>query len=91
MAPALTMGLAGRPVPGSRLIALNASPLGSTPTRASTPSTPTSASASAYTKGLEIDWMRERSPAVAGLVHRARDADERETERLGSAVDSCGM
>ena len=33
IAPALTIGLAGRPVPASRLIALNGSPLGSAPTR----------------------------------------------------------
>ena len=32
MAPALIIGLRGRPVPGSRLMALNASPVGSTPT-----------------------------------------------------------
>ena len=47
MAPALINGLSGRPVPGSRLTALNASPLGSTPTRASTSSTPASARARA--------------------------------------------
>ena len=32
IAPALTIGFAGRPVPASRLIALNGSPLGSAPT-----------------------------------------------------------
>ena len=32
IAPALTIGFAGRPVPSSRLIALNGSPLGSAPT-----------------------------------------------------------
>ena len=47
MAPALISGLSGRPVPGSRLMALNASPLGSTPTRPSTSSTPASARARA--------------------------------------------
>ena len=40
IAPALIIGFAGRPVPGSRLIALNASPLGSAPTRARTASSP---------------------------------------------------
>ena len=47
IAPALTSGLAGRPVPGSRLMALNGSPLGSDPTRSSTASKPRSSSASA--------------------------------------------
>lgn len=56
MAPALTIGLGGRPVPGSRRIELNPSPLGSAPTRARTSSSPWSASASAKTKGLDTDW-----------------------------------
>lgn len=32
MAPALIMGFRGRPVPGSRLMELKASPVGSVPT-----------------------------------------------------------
>jgi len=36
---------------------LKASPVGSTPMRASTASLPQSSSASPYTKGFEIDWM----------------------------------
>lgn len=55
MAPALTIGFGGRPVPGSRRIELNASPLGSAPTRARTFSRPWSASASANTKGFDTD------------------------------------
>ena len=57
MAPALIIGLAGRPVPGSMLTALNGSPLGSAETRASTASRPLSASARACTNGLDTDWM----------------------------------
>ncbi len=56
MAPALIIGFAGRPLPGSRLIALNASPLGSASTCASAASRPRSASASACTNGFETDW-----------------------------------
>ena len=40
IAPALIIGLRGRPVPGSRLIELNASPVGSTPTFWSTAGRP---------------------------------------------------
>ena len=57
IAPALIMGLNGRPVPGVRLMALNASPVGSTPIFANTASAPLSSRASPYTKGFEIDWM----------------------------------
>ena len=56
MAPALTIGLNGWLAALSR-IELKASPLGSTPTMASTRSAPSSSSASAKTKALEIDWM----------------------------------
>ena len=45
MAPALIIGFSGRPVPGSRLIELNASPLGSTPIAWRTRSPPRSSSA----------------------------------------------
>jgi hypothetical protein len=65
IAPALTIGLAGRPVPGSRLTALNGSPLGSAETRASTASRPRSASARAYTNGLDTDWMVNGSASPA--------------------------
>lgn len=57
MAPALIMGLRGRPVSPSREISLNASPDGSTPTLASTGANPRSASARAWANGLETDWM----------------------------------
>ncbi len=57
MAPALIIGLRGRPLPGSRLISLKASPVGSTPMRASTSVLPRSSRASPYTNGFEIDWI----------------------------------
>ena len=56
-APALIIGFNGRPVCGSRLIELKASPEGSTPTRERTCLSPATSSASPYTSGLEIDWM----------------------------------
>ena len=59
MAPALTIGLNGRFEASSSTIALNASPVGSTPTFDSTCSRPWSSSARPKTNGLEIDWMRE--------------------------------
>lgn len=57
MAPALIIGLRGRPVEDSRLISLKASPVGSTPMRARTASWPQSSSARPYTKGFEIGWI----------------------------------
>ena len=45
IAPALTIGLKGLPEPSCRRIELKASPVGSTPTLASTPSGPLSSSA----------------------------------------------
>ena len=84
IAPALIIGLRGRPVVGSRLIALNASPLGSTPTFSITASTPMSCSASAYTNGFEIDWIVNAYARIAHRVHVAidrRDAN-REVVRI---------
>ncbi len=60
MAPALIIGFSGRPLPGSRLIELKASPLGSTPIACSTRWMPRSSSATPYTSGLEIDWIVKR-------------------------------
>ena len=57
MAPALIIGLRGMPVRGSRLMALNASPEGSTPTFFSMNDGESRLSASPYIKGLEIDWI----------------------------------
>ena len=61
IAPALIIGLSGRPLSGARLIELKASPLGSTPTLPSTASNPRSASASPYVNGFDIDWIVNRS------------------------------
>ena len=68
IAPALTIGLSGVPVPGASVIALNASPVGSTPIRARTASSPRSSRTRPYVSGLEIDWMVNGSAAVADLV-----------------------
>ena len=57
MAPAFTIGLNGRRETSSTTIALKASPVGSTPTRARTASRPCSSSAIAKTNALEIDWI----------------------------------
>jgi len=57
MAPALIMGLRGRPVTGSRLMELKASPVGSIPIFAKTADVPLSSRANPYVNALEIDWM----------------------------------
>ncbi len=67
IAPALTIGLGGRPVTGSRRIELKPSPLGSAPTCSRTSASPRSMRASANTNGLDSDWMvkgTSASPAV---------------------------
>src|SRR5262245_15071646 len=91
IAPALIIGLSGRPVSGYRLIELNASLDGSTPTLASVSSSPHASSARPYTNGLEIDWIvngTSTSPtqyawpsAVASTI----------PNHAGSALDSSGM
>ena len=63
---ALIIGFTGAPVSGVRLISLNASPLGSTPTRLRTMSSPRRSSAIPYVSGLDIDWIvngKRESPA----------------------------
>ncbi len=57
IAPALTIGLSGVPLPGASVMELKASPVGSTPIRARTAASPRSSRISPYVKGLEIDWM----------------------------------
>jgi hypothetical protein len=57
IAPAFTIGLNGRFDLSSSTMALKASPVGSTPTRGSTPSRPWSSRASPNRNGFEIDWM----------------------------------
>ena len=55
IAPALIIGLSGRPDRGARLISLNASPVGSTPILSSTAAFPQSSSARPYVNGFEMD------------------------------------
>ncbi len=57
MAPALIIGLKGAPDSGRRLMALKASPEGSTPMRLRMNSSPRSSSASPYDSALETDCM----------------------------------
>jgi hypothetical protein len=52
----LTIAFSGVPV-GARLIELNASPVGSTPIRLCTASSPRSSSTRPYVSGLEMDWI----------------------------------
>ena len=78
IAPALISGFIGAPVWGRRLIALKASPDGSTPILASTASSPRSASARPYVNGLLTDWIVNGCRGVAHFVDDAvarRDAD----------------
>ena len=57
IAPALTIALSGTPLPGASVIALNASPVGSTPIRRRTVGSPRSSRTSPYVNGFEIDWI----------------------------------
>ena len=95
MAPALTIGLRGMPVLGAGVMALNASPVGSTPMRWRTRSRPTASSAAAYVSGLDIDWMVKRvsaSPTRRGRRRRWRSrwrtgrVDARELRDVGRDV-----
>ena len=91
IAPALIMGLAGRCVSSSSEIALNASPDGSTPTYLCTSAAPSSSSASAYTNGLEIDWM-VNSYSSSPTEYRFPEVVHSATPSLsGSATASSSM
>ena len=90
IAPALIIGLNGRPAAGSRLIALNGSPLGSTPTCLTTSCEARLLEREGEHERLRDRLDRERRLAVADLVHRAADADERDAERLGIGVGQLG-
>jgi hypothetical protein len=90
IAPALIIGLRGAPVSGSRLIALNASPLGSTPMRLRTSASPRSSSAMPYTSGFEDRLQREVPPRVARLVHGAVDRNEADAEPVRVGVGQLG-
>ena len=72
IAPALIIGFSGRPVSGSRLIALNGSPLGSTPTCLMTSREARLLEREGEHERLRHRLDRERRLAVADLVHRCR-------------------
>lgn len=91
IAPALIMGLEGRPVSGCREISLNASPLGSTSIFSNTPSAPRSVSAWAYVNALEMDW-RQNSCLVSPAWYRAPSTVATAIPTVpGSAPTSSGM
>ena len=91
IAPELIIGLCGRLVPCCRLMALKASPLGSTPTCLATFAWPKASSAMPKVNGLEIDWMvkaRSQLPTskiwpLAVVRHTAKSS--------GFAFPSSGM
>ena len=68
---------------------MNGSPLGSAPTRATTASSPKSSSASAYTNGLEIDWI-VNGGRVAGGVRVALVAFEDDPEQVAVGARELG-
>ena len=87
IAPALTIGLNGRLLPGCSSIELKASPLGSTPTRCSTRSWPELVDRHPERERLGDRLDGERAVAVAGLEDAAVAGDETNAEivwvRLG--------
>ena len=90
IAPALTIGLAGRPVPASRLIALNGSPLGSAPTLRQH-----RVAAALGERQREHERLRDRLDGELGVVvadgpHPAARADDREREQFGIGVGELG-
>jgi len=85
------MGFIGRPVPDSRVTALNASPVGSVPTRSSTVGRPASASASAYTNGLDTDWIVNGAAASPAEYRRPSTVTMLKPNAAGSASASAGM
>ena len=91
MAPALIIGLDGRPVTGSRLIALKASPLGSAPTCASMPSRPSSAERECVHEGLGNRLEGERHFGVPGSVQVADQAHQGHAEVVRVCPASSGM
>lgn len=91
IAPALMSGLAGRPVDSSRLMALNGSPLGSTPTWRSTSSRPRASSTSAKTNGFEIDWMENSASASPTAIVPPAGPVTARASREASARASSGM
>ena len=89
IAPALTIGLAGRPVPASRLIALNGSPLGSAPTRASTASRPRLQRERQHER-LRHRLDRELGAASPTVMTRPRGPTTAKASSSGSTVRQLG-
>ena len=91
IAPALMSGFSGRPVSGSRLIALNGSPLGSSPTCVMTCARLDCSSARANTNGFDTDWIVNvvsLSPTSCTLPRMLTSAAP---SASGSACVSSGM
>ena len=65
MAPALTMGLNGRPEPAASVMALNASPVGSTPMCRRTPASPMGIQGGRVDQRLGQRLEGERVPRVS--------------------------
>src|SRR5947207_15840429 len=91
IAPALTMGLNGRMVVGSSSMELNASPLGSTPTRDLVPSRPNSSSANWNANGLQIDWIVNSFSQSPAQKTCPSTVVTQIPKSLGSALLSSGM
>ncbi len=89
IAPALTIGLKGWFSALSR-IELKGSPDGSTPIALSTCAAPSVSSASANTKGFDIDWMVKGIPAVADLVDVPVEGGEADAEMIGVGLAEFG-
>ena len=91
IAPAFTIGLKGRPERSSTSIELNASPVGSTPTRASTPSRPWCSSAMPKMSAFEIDWMVKGCSASPAAFIAPSAVATAIPNSSGSARPSSGM
>lgn len=88
IAPALIIGLSGRPL-ASTDGASKGSPEGSTPMTRSTSSIPRSANASAKTSALEEDWIANStsaSPAVTVVPSTATSATPHRFSQPGSGA-----
>ena len=90
MAPALTIALVACPVTGSRLMALNASPVGSRPMRWPTTSGPSSSRAIAYVNGLDIDWIVKPSRVSPTSYDGSVDHHDADAETVGVDMGEFG-
>ena len=90
IAPELIIGLNGRFVPFCSSMALNASPLGSTPTCSATPFVAEVLERHAERERLGDRLQRERLIAVAGLEDLAVGGDDADAEMIGIRVAELG-